>query len=139
MSSAQDDVLFGKIALNMHFITKERLEQALNYQKTRAPNQPLGEILLQYRLLTREQIDQVLQFQSRVKTKLTRPGAGPNGAPMSDSWAAFQGMPPGSSPHIPGVPTPPPPYGGASYPSPSQPGMMQPGMAPPGAQPSASF
>src|SRR5438067_13879697 len=97
MSSPQDDVLFGKIALNMHFITKERLEQALNYQRTRAPNVPLGEILLQYRLLSKEQIDQVLDFQSRVKSKLTRPPISPGmsapangGSPLpSDSWASY--------------------------------------------------
>jgi tRNA A-37 threonylcarbamoyl transferase component Bud32 len=93
MSGSQDDLLFGKIALNMHYITKERLEQALNYQKTRAPNVPLGEILLQYRLLSREQIDRIIEFQQRVKNSMSRAQVptGMNGAPMaSDSWAGYQ-------------------------------------------------
>lgn len=113
MSSGQDDVLFGKIALNKKFISKERLDQALNYQRTRAPNVPLGEILLQYRLLSREQIDEILQFQARVKTTLNRPQPGQNGGVAvsgggtSDSWAAYQalgqpGVPPGGATMPPG-------------------------------------
>ena len=133
-SSGQDDVLFGKIALNMHFITKERLEQALQYQRTRAPNVPLGEILLQYRLLSREQIDQVLQFQARVKTTLTRPPVpGTNGGPpgpgggTSDSWAAYQQvMAPPAAAQQPGMSGAPPGYAG------SQPYASQQGMPPRG-------
>jgi serine/threonine protein kinase len=101
--SSTDDVLFGKIALNMHLIGRDMLEKALQYQKAQAPMVPLGELLLQKGVLNREQIERVLDFQRRVKQTITRPGEGTPRGPgqenggLVDSWQQYAPGTPGSS------------------------------------------
>jgi len=61
------DLLFGKIALNRGLLSRDLLQRALEYQRTRAPEHPLGEVLAVKGLLTRQQVDEVLAFQRRVQ------------------------------------------------------------------------
>ena len=70
--SSSDDVLFGKIALNMHLIERGLLERALAFQKAQAPTTPLGELLYQRGVLTREQIAHILERQRQIKAAMTR-------------------------------------------------------------------
>lgn len=73
MDIRQNDLLFGKIALNKRLITRDLLNRALHYQRTQAPEKQLGEILLEKGVLTREQVDEILAFQDRVnKIKSTQ-------------------------------------------------------------------
>ncbi len=93
MDIHQNDLLFGKIALNKRLITRDLLNRALHYQRTQAPGRPLGEILLEKGVLTREQVEEILAFQDHVnKIKLSQTSV-PTAAP-----AAFQvGSNPGLS------------------------------------------
>jgi tRNA A-37 threonylcarbamoyl transferase component Bud32 len=76
MDVHQNDLLFGKIALNKRLITRDLLNRALHYQRTQAPDKQLGEILLEKGVLSREQVDEILAFQDRVnKIKLSQTGA----------------------------------------------------------------
>jgi tRNA A-37 threonylcarbamoyl transferase component Bud32 len=131
MDLSQNDLLFGKIALNKRLITRELLNRALYYQRTQAPDRPLGEILLEKGVLTKEQVDEILQFQERVnriKLSQTSATAGNFGSFLASSAApgAPPGPMPGSSPTaawIPGsgvMPAPPPPVapGPAPYQAP---------------------
>ncbi|MBX3472118.1 MAG: serine/threonine protein kinase [Planctomycetes bacterium] len=73
MDIRQNDLLFGKIALNKRLITRDLLNRALHYQRTQAPERQLGEILLEKGVLTREQVEEILAFQDRVnKIKSTQ-------------------------------------------------------------------
>ena len=45
--SSKIDLLFGKVALNRRFISKDLLNRALHYQKTQEPWKRLGEILVE--------------------------------------------------------------------------------------------
>ncbi|MCO5168248.1 MAG: serine/threonine protein kinase [Planctomycetes bacterium] len=73
MDIRQNDLLFGKIALNKRLITRDLLNRALHYQRTQAPDRQLGEILLEKGVLTKEQVDEILAFQERVnKIKSTQ-------------------------------------------------------------------
>jgi serine/threonine protein kinase len=69
-ATAAENVLFGKIALNMGLVDRTLLEQALAYQKASAPTTPLSELLFQRGLLTREQVAQILERQRQVKAAL---------------------------------------------------------------------
>ena len=137
MSSA-DDLLFGKIALNMHFITKDLLDRALQFQQTQAPGTPLGELLLQKNVLNRDQIEKILEYQRRVKTTRTRAVPQQTSGEMQDSWPNY--------PPPPGPGNPAGSGGRSSYNSPSpMPAMpsaydlMNPGhMSAPGAPNGAS-
>lgn len=124
MDLSQNDLLFGKIALNKRLITRELLNRALYYQRTQAPDRPLGEILLEKGVLTKEQVDEILQFQERVnriKLSQTSATAGSYGSFLGSSAAPGAPPPPmpGSSPTaawVPGsglmpAPQPPAPYG----------------------------
>lgn len=75
MDIRQNDLLFGKIALNKRLITRDLLNRALHYQRTQAPDKQLGEILLEKGVLTREQVDEILQFQDRVNKIKSTQGA----------------------------------------------------------------
>lgn len=84
MDIRQNDLLFGKIALNKRLITRDLLNRALHYQRTQAPDKQLGEILLEKGVLTREQVDEILAFQDRVnKIKSTQ------GVPMPAVTSSF--------------------------------------------------
>ena len=95
--SSTDDILFGKIALNMHLIERNLLERALAFQKAQAPLVPLGELLYQRGVLTREQISQVLARQQQIKQAMSRPSQqqGPeNGSTgLVDSWSHYAPTP----------------------------------------------
>ncbi len=56
---------FGKIAVDMGFITAEQLKEAITEQVeddlADKPHRPIGEILLESGLITKEQIDIVLK------------------------------------------------------------------------------
>src|SRR5688572_19280158 len=75
MDIRQNDLLFGKIALNKRLITRDLLNRALHYQRTQAPDKQLGEILLEKGVLTREQVDEILAFQDRVNKIKSTQGA----------------------------------------------------------------
>src|SRR5687767_5917227 len=75
MDIRQNDLLFGKIALNKRLITRDLLNRALHYQRTQAPDRQLGEILLEKGVLTREQVDEILAFQERVNKIKSTQGA----------------------------------------------------------------
>ena len=85
---SRDDILFGKIALNKRLIRRDLLNRALQYQRTQAPDRPLGEILLEKGILTREQVEEILAFQARVKQiKQTSSGVlPPAGSPSASNW-----------------------------------------------------
>jgi tRNA A-37 threonylcarbamoyl transferase component Bud32 len=75
MDIRQNDLLFGKIALNKRLITRDLLNRALHYQRTQAPDKQLGEILLEKGVLTKEQVDEILAFQERVNKIKSTQGA----------------------------------------------------------------
>ncbi len=56
---------FGKIAVDMEFITAEQLKEAITEQVeddlADKPHRPIGKILLESGLITKEQIDIVLK------------------------------------------------------------------------------
>ena len=84
---SRDDILFGKIALNKRLIRRDLLNRALQYQRTQAPDRPLGEILLEKGILTREQVEEILAFQARVKQiKQTSSQIIAPGAQSASSW-----------------------------------------------------
>jgi tRNA A-37 threonylcarbamoyl transferase component Bud32 len=126
MDLSQNDLLFGKIALNKRLITRELLNKALYYQRTQAPDRPLGEILLEKGVLTKEQVDEILTFQERVnRIKLSQTSAA-----TSHQAAAYLGQ---STPSPGGAPQAPWPRSPGS-------GIFGNGQAqPPAAGPSAAF
>ena len=77
-ASQQEDLLFGKIALNKRMVRRDILQRALQYQRTQAPEKPLGEILLEKGILNRAQVDEILAFQQRVQH--IKNTSSPNGA-----------------------------------------------------------
>ncbi len=87
--SSSDDILFGKIALNMHLIERPLLERALAFQKSQAPTTPLGELLYQRGVLTREQIGQILDRQRQIKTAMSGRSAAPGENGAGDSWQQY--------------------------------------------------
>ncbi|HZU98975.1 MAG TPA: serine/threonine-protein kinase, partial [Planctomycetota bacterium] len=70
--AAAEDVLFGKIALNMGLVERTLLEQGLAYQRASAPTTPLSELLYQRGILTREQIALILERQRQIKAAMGR-------------------------------------------------------------------
>jgi len=117
--SSSDDVLFGKIALNMHLIERGLLERALAFQKAQAPQTPLGELLYQRGVLTRDQIGQILERQRQIKAALSRPGTPSNSqgdqGGLLDSWSHY-------APHSTGGYQAPGPGARPAYPQ-TTPGM----------------
>jgi len=133
MDQYRDDQLFGKIALNKHYIRRDLLTRAIQYQRQHEPHKRLGEILLEKRILTREQVDDVLAYQSQIR-QLTSRGAPPQ-QPFPQDSGRMPSMPQGppilvsetaSSPSIPPMHVsapmayppgsyPPPNYSGQSY------------------------
>lgn len=100
MDIRQNDLLFGKIALNKRLITRDLLNRALHYQRTQAPEKQLGEILLEKGVLTREQVDEILAFQERVnKIKSTQNAQAPSVTSSFFNASTMSG---------PGGPWPPP-------------------------------
>ena len=65
--AAQDDILFGNIALGWGWISKDLLQNALMYQQAKAPDRPLGQILVAYGLLSAEQIGQIAAYQAKIR------------------------------------------------------------------------
>ena len=65
--SAQDDILFGNIALGWGWISKDLLQNALMYQQAKAPDRPLGQILVAYGLLSAEQVGQIAAYQAKIR------------------------------------------------------------------------
>lgn len=120
MDLSQNDLLFGKIALNKRLITRELLNKALYYQRTQSPDKPLGEILLAKGVLTKEQVDEILTFQERVnRIKLSQTSA-------ATSHQAYLGQSTPSPNAAPQAPWPPSPgsgvFGNQGGPPPSGPG-----------------
>ena len=75
MDQHRDDQLFGKIALNKHYIRRDLLTRAIQYQRAHEPSKRLGEILLEKRILSREQVDDVLAYQSRIRQLTSQTGS----------------------------------------------------------------
>jgi len=64
-AAARDDVLFGRIAVLMHFLTAEQLADALEQQDTgRGRRRLVGEILVAKKILTQDQVEEVLRSQA---------------------------------------------------------------------------
>jgi len=85
----RSDLLFGKIALNWRLITRDLLNKALHYQRTREPQKPLGEILLEKGILSREQVGEILAYQQRINKIKSTQGVGMS-VPNLGQAEAFQ-------------------------------------------------
>jgi len=75
-AEAQDEILFGRIAVLMGFLTEEQLAEALQEQgKTGLPKRRMGEILVEHGDLTDAQVGEILRSQqdsfSRPHPRLT--------------------------------------------------------------------
>ncbi|MEZ6188089.1 MAG: serine/threonine-protein kinase, partial [Planctomycetota bacterium] len=93
MDPYRDDQLFGKIALNKHYIRRDLLQRAIQYQRTHEPHKRLGEILLEKRILTREQVDDVLAYQNQIRQLTSQTGSQVPGFPPDSGRMPTQGPP----------------------------------------------
>jgi tRNA A-37 threonylcarbamoyl transferase component Bud32 len=83
------DLLFGKIALNRHLLSRDLLQRALQYQRAQAPHLRLGEILLERGILTRDQVNEVLAYQEQISGLMRSP------SPAPEAFAAPSAFAPG--------------------------------------------
>jgi len=60
----QDDSSLGNILVEMGFVTKDQLDEAVRIQKQKAPK--IGEILVEMKILTEQQLEEAILYQ-RVK------------------------------------------------------------------------
>lgn len=59
------DLLLGKIAVKLRYLTEEQLREAIRIQSAQSPPRPLGEILVEQKFLTPEQLRTALEIQRR--------------------------------------------------------------------------
>jgi twitching motility protein PilT len=78
MSLAEDDVLFGRIALHYKLVTQDQLTEAAAQQIRDGGRQKLGEILVERGILNPRQVQQLLTVQQEYTAKR---GASPAAAP----------------------------------------------------------
>ncbi len=60
---APKDILFGRLAISMGFLTREQLDEAVKYQKERAPNCPLGLVLVDKGFIQAEDLQELISAQ----------------------------------------------------------------------------
>ncbi|HVT58800.1 MAG TPA: type IV pilus twitching motility protein PilT [Thermoanaerobaculia bacterium] len=97
MSSAQDDQLFGRLAVHYKLITPAQLEEAHGLQSLAGGRRQLVDILLEMRYLTARQVDQLLAVQKDYLAKRAQARAEhapPGAAPVFGAGAAPLGAPP---------------------------------------------
>ncbi len=119
LAHAPRDLLFGKIALNKGYLSKQILNDALIFQRQQAPNRPLGDILLERGFLSRDQVDLILRIQRQIAVARRASSSG------SDEQAPVprqRHAPPGAPYRAPPGPGQPPPNFPANGPGPSYPG-----------------
>ncbi len=61
--SSDDNVLFGKIAMELGLLTKEQIDTAISLQEMENRQRPLGDILLEKRYLTQAELQKILGQQ----------------------------------------------------------------------------
>lgn len=59
----REELLLGKIAIELGLITRERLDQAIAMQEEHVPSPPLGELLVEKGFLARKDLDTILSTQ----------------------------------------------------------------------------
>jgi eukaryotic-like serine/threonine-protein kinase len=86
--ASPDDMVFGKIALNRGFVSKELLRRAVQYQRGLPAPRSLSEILLEKKVLSPDQTTEILRLQKELQAA----GSGSNttGA-KADAHSSFRG------------------------------------------------
>lgn len=67
-----DEILLGKLALKLSFVSASQLEDALRDQDFYTPGTPLGEILIDKGFISRDQLDRLLETQKKNLAKRDR-------------------------------------------------------------------
>jgi uncharacterized protein len=65
-------LLLGRLAIRLHFLTEERLVEALQLQKkhkSEGENMPFGELLLRHKFLTKSQLTEIISAQRMINQR----------------------------------------------------------------------
>ncbi|HEV8580068.1 MAG TPA: type IV pilus twitching motility protein PilT [Thermoanaerobaculia bacterium] len=84
MTSGQDDLLFGRIALHYKLVTREQLLEAAQWQAREASSLKLGEILVEKGYLTPSQLEQILTVQKQYLARQPEPAQPATPAPAPE-------------------------------------------------------
>lgn len=57
------ELLLGRLAVSQGFVSREQLDECIQYQKKKDPGLPVGRIMVQKGFLAEEQLDQLLNMQ----------------------------------------------------------------------------
>ncbi len=68
----EDEILLGKLALKLSFLSASQLEDALRDQDFYTPGTPLGEILVDKGYLSKDQLERLLETQKKNLAKRDR-------------------------------------------------------------------
>lgn len=71
--ASDDNVLFGKIAMELGLLTKEQIDTAISLQELEEKQRPLGDILLDKRYLTQAELQKILEQQRANLAKVDGP------------------------------------------------------------------
>jgi pSer/pThr/pTyr-binding forkhead associated (FHA) protein len=62
-SATRDEILFGRVAEGLGFVTPETVDEAVRFQEEGGPHKLLGQVMLQMEVIDGEQLDEIIRTQ----------------------------------------------------------------------------